>query len=35
MRFLKKNDWGNSKKSDNSRNKGGVNRNYKDEKVTK
>ena len=33
--FEKNNGWGNSKKKDNSRNKGGVNTNYKDEKVTK
>ena len=33
--FEKNNGWGNAKKNDNSRNKGGVNTNYKDEKVTK
>ena len=33
--FEKNNGWGNSKKNDNSRNKGGVNTNFKDEKVTK
>ena len=33
--FEKNNGWGNSKKNDSSKSNGGVNMNYKDQKVTK